>query len=193
MQLPEMFVLLRTGEHLIVVGIGIFVIWLGYQLFRNMPVRREGEAKIALLGTSISLSRVGPGIFFVLCGTMLIGYTVTRTFEYETDGKTSRIHGMFPTSEVALPQNAMPIERLVGVLARMATDIPPQTSSDVQREIALRETRARLMLQEWNPDWGDQEEFVRWVFIHGARTPPPQEVDRGAVKVFTSGDFGTSH
>jgi len=43
----DQFFLARSVEHLVVALIGVAVVWMGYRLFREMPLRREGETKIA--------------------------------------------------------------------------------------------------------------------------------------------------
>ncbi len=201
MQPTDAFFLARGIEHLAVAGIGVFVIWLGYRLFRDMPLRREGEAKIALPGgISIFLSRVGPGVFFALFGAALVGYTATRPVSYQQGGSPGSparsLSGLLPgsapasdTAAVMVPQDAgLPTDRLVHTLAEMAAEVAatPMDARHVQRELALREARARLMLQNWNPGWGDAGAFRAWVFERGEAGPPPPAA-AGAVALYRGG------
>jgi hypothetical protein len=191
----------HTAEHLAIVVIGAFMAWLGYRLFCDMPLRQQGEAKIHVPGgISIILSRLGPGIFFALFGTSLIGYTVAQQATYHEivsqAGLERQVRGFGPESTQkgtpggsfddivdTIAPNALPIEQLVADLASIATEAPPKTGSDVERERTLMETRARLMLHRWNDDWGNREGFAAWVFKRGAQAPPPQDA-AGALKVF---------
>src|SRR6266850_986040 len=76
-------VLTRATERILVVLIGALAIYLGYSLFRQIsPARKganDGEAKIELPGgTSIFLTRIGPGVFFALFGAGLIVFSATK-------------------------------------------------------------------------------------------------------------------
>jgi len=190
MQPRDAFFLTRATDHIVIDLIGAFVVWLGYRLFRDMPLRREGESKITLPGgVSILLSRVGPGIFFALFGTAMIGYTASHQVTLEdTDTATGQVHktsgafeGALPAAEPTVPQSALPVDEVVKLLAEIArvNDASGKPERFV-RETALREARARLMLQSWNPAWGDKDAFASWIFDAAGMPPAPKKAESAA-------------
>jgi hypothetical protein len=193
-QTDLVFLLVRLVERLAAVAIGAFAIWLGFQLFLAMPALPVGESKVSLPGgVSIYLSRIGPGVFFALFGTGLIGYTVSRTttLKQSVDGdkRTQDINfaipgrrpppGAPPESPAAL---GLPTERIVAGLAGLADTLQTQPNDPVRilRERSLRDARARVMLLDWKPEWGEPAEFREWIFQRGAEGPPPAEAVRAA-------------
>jgi len=186
----DQFFLARSVEHLVVALIGVAVVWMGYRLFREMPLRREGETKIALPGgISIFLSRVGPGIFFALFGTGLIGYTATRPVTYQQGNGTVSIAGFgersAPSEDTATATRVtQPRPEVVRTLAELAAENEVTTISDKQskRTTALRIARQQIMLADWDPNWGNAENFRHWI-DSGMPDPPPASV-AGAARVF---------
>ena len=185
----DQFFLARSIEHVMVALIGAAVVWMGYRLFREMPLRREGELKIALPGgISIYLSRVGPGIFFALFGTGLIGYTATRPVSFQQGGGNVTLSGFgensAPTQDVATTHTAQPRPEVVRTLAEMAdeNDTVPISDRQIRRTTALRLARQQIMVADWDPNWGSTQEFRRWV-DSGMPNPPPAAVAR-AVQAF---------
>ena len=66
--------ILRGMERIIAVLIGGFSVYLGYRLFMNLPEQKDSEGRIILPGDiSVYLSRVGPGVFFALFGSVVLG------------------------------------------------------------------------------------------------------------------------
>ena len=192
--MTDAVILSRFAEHAAATFVGALVIFLGYRLFRDMPARREGETKIALPGgISIFLSRVGPGVFFALFGAALIGYTTTRPVSYqESDalGSSRAYSGLMngpaqlaPRPAPGVPANALPVGRAVRVLADIAKDVnaTPMSPQRLQRELALRDGRALLMLQNWQDGWGSADSFRAWVFDRGAEGDPPADAAGGVV------------
>jgi hypothetical protein len=184
----DQFFLARSFEHFVVAVIGAFIVWMGYRLFHEMPLRREGETKIALPGgISIFLSRVGPGVFFALFGTGLIGFTAARSVTYERGNGTERIAGFGERS--APPQNTMaganvqqPRPEVVRTLAELASENEASGTIDqkqIRRTTALRVARQEVMLAAWDPNWGKEDDFRRWV-DSGMPEPPPASVARAA-------------
>jgi hypothetical protein len=68
---------LRMMERIIIAIGGIISIVLGYRLFRLVPTNNVsgGVLKGALL--TISLSKVGPGVFFAAFGAFILIYGIT--------------------------------------------------------------------------------------------------------------------
>ena len=85
-------ILLRSLERILSVLIGGLSIYLGYRLFLKIPQQTDSSGKIILPGgISIFLSRVGPGVFFSLFGTLVVGlslyYQTQIEFSPETAGR----------------------------------------------------------------------------------------------------------
>ena len=81
----------RATERLFSVVIGGFSIFLGYHLFLRLPnLPSDGEGKFELPGgVSIYISRIGPGIFFALFGTALVGFSLFNPLSIEQGGSAA--------------------------------------------------------------------------------------------------------
>lgn len=67
----------RGIERLLIVGVGGLSIFLGYSLFLKIPQKDDGSGEFKFPGgISVVLSRVGPGIFFALFGSSVIGMAI---------------------------------------------------------------------------------------------------------------------
>ena len=76
--------LLRGIERIICVMIGAFSVYLGYALFIKLPEKTDSEGKAILPGgISIYFSRVGPGVFFALFGTLIIIYAIITQIQFK--------------------------------------------------------------------------------------------------------------
>ncbi len=75
----------RATERLLGAVIGATSIFLGYRLFLHLPQQTDSEGRIVLPGgISIWLSRVGPGVFFLLFGTALIALSLSQRLSIES-------------------------------------------------------------------------------------------------------------
>jgi hypothetical protein len=183
------FFLAHGFEHLTVAVIGAFIVWMGYRLFREMPTRREGETKVSLPGgISIFLSRVGPGIFFALFGTGLIGFVAAAPVTYERGNGRESISGFgersAPSSQRAgvAAHVGQPRPEVVRTLAELASENEASGTIDqkqIRRTTALRVARQEVMLAGWDPNWGNEEDFRRWI-DSGMPEPLPASVTRAA-------------
>jgi len=63
---------LRMLERLMVVGFGGMSIYLGYKLFFHLPHQTDQQGEIELPGMKVVLSRVGPGVFFLVFGAFIL-------------------------------------------------------------------------------------------------------------------------
>ena len=73
--MDEAVMVLRMTERIIAVLIGGFSIYLGYRLFFHLPFERSHKGELELPGVKIVLSRVGPGVFFGVFGTLVLYYS----------------------------------------------------------------------------------------------------------------------
>ena len=70
----------------------------------------------------------------------------------------------------------------VKTLADMANELETMAPSKerIHREVALKEARISLMHDGWKPEWGNYDDFLRWVTEQAARDPPPQSIATAA-------------
>jgi hypothetical protein len=184
---------LRGLERLAAVVIGGMAIYLGYRLFQAIPAQGgEGEARISLPGdVSIMISRVGPGVFFALFGTLVVAGSLYFAIKHDETSRstaeglirtrtlsgigspvgeaTVRRRAVAVTEEVAADPQALDLDRLnLRRQIEFLNQSPRILSgglSTAQRERAeqhLREIKLRLMQTVWSSDWGDPKEFRDW-------------------------------
>jgi hypothetical protein len=86
----EVFDLLGVCNRLLITGIAGISIYLGYRLFSLIPLSHDsrGEFNIPNLG-KISLTRVGPGVFFALFGSSVLIYSLASPVSHQTQVTTS--------------------------------------------------------------------------------------------------------
>src|SRR5262245_31307175 len=77
-------IVLRLAERMLSVLIGGMAIYLGYRLFLAIPNATDAEGRFKLpWNTSIVLSRIGPGVFFALFGSVIVGSSLFRSITYD--------------------------------------------------------------------------------------------------------------
>jgi hypothetical protein len=190
----ETVVLSRAAERVLLVLVGALAVYLGYSLFRHMPNADRSEGKLELPGgVSIFLSRIGPGVFFVLFGCAIIGYSVTRpvSLNLPTElGKAIEFSG-FGQGEARPPlvkdvviaglEPEVAVARLNGFLESARENLSRPEVEELEE--AVRAAKFALMLARWKPEWGDRSAFERWARENGDRDPPDDLVP-GATIVY---------
>ena len=68
------FIISRTLERLLIVLFGGASLWMGWQLFLRLQTEQVQQAELSYKDISVKLQRVGPGIFFALFGSVLLGW-----------------------------------------------------------------------------------------------------------------------
>jgi hypothetical protein len=206
MDLILLAALMRALERLLAIGSGLLSIYLGFRLFLALPEVEPGAGRIKLPGgISIYLTRVGPGVFFSLFGSVIIalsfyfGVTASETrgvtaesevagapvsTERRFAGATTYAGGDDPQSQAV---ERATVERMIRDLNRvpglMQADLAPRDRDVVQ---TLDHTKVRLMREVWDADaWGDYVVFERW-WRAGAGADPPAEI-AAAAAVFQAG------
>jgi hypothetical protein len=180
----------RALERLAAVIIGGMAIYLGYRLFLAIQTGGEGKAEVSLPGdVTIMISRVGPGVFFALFGTIIVAasfyYAISysETAQATPQGTTTvrQLSGIGPSAGTAAPERtavanaaardeeAVVAERLrlrqeIEFLNRAPDLLRPGLNDGQREEIArhLREIKLRLMQSVWGDDWGDPRAFRDW-------------------------------
>jgi hypothetical protein len=205
MDLILLAALMRALERLLAIGSGLLSIYLGFRLFLALPEVEPGAGRVKLPGgISIYLTRVGPGVFFSLFGSVIIalsfyfGVTASETRGVAAESvagqpvSTQRsFTGAAADAGSADPQSRQveraTVERMVRDLNRvpalMRADLAPRDRDLVQ---TLDQTKLRLMRGIWDAEtWGDYVVFERW-WRAGAVADPPPEV-AAAAAVFHAG------
>lgn len=193
---------LRQTERLLIVLGGILAVVLGYRLFMNLPMLERGAGKIQLPGgISIFLTRIGPGVFFALFGTGVLGYSLHQgvtVSEGAVAGRPSANVAAAPGSPQRAYSGIAPTLRppdaetrqaerngVVGTI-RALRDIEASVESTGQGQakisalIGIDDAKARLMRGVWDDgDWGPRGEFEAWRNA-GMPQPAPAAIARAA-------------
>ena len=194
----------RGLERLLVIGAGALAIVLGYLLFRHMPEAGEGEGKVKLPGgVSIYVSRVGPGVFFVMFGAAVVGLSLqsplviaerrggeqlaaaapaagaaARHLSYLDDGAGNGLTAAeIEALELARLRAREHIGFLNGLTGDLAAELPEARRAEIGRR--LRNAKLELVQAVWG-NWGDRRAFVEWVRL-GAEGAPPEGLEAPAV------------
>jgi hypothetical protein len=205
MDLILLAALMRALERLLAIGAGLLSIYLGFRLFLALPEVEPGAGRIKLPGgISIYLTRVGPGVFFSLFGSIIIalsfyfGVTASETRGVTAENvaggavSTQRSFTGAAADAGAIDPQSQEVERatvermirdLNRVPALLRADLAPRDRDLVQ---TLDQTKVRLMRAVWDAGaWGDYVVFERW-WRAGAGADPPPEI-AAAAAVFHAG------
>jgi hypothetical protein len=199
--------LMRALERLLAIGSGLLAIYLGFRLFLALPEVEPGAGRIKLPGgISIYLTRIGPGVFFSLFGSLIIalsfyfGVAASETqglpaaSQVAGDGQVATqrsFTGAAADAVSADPQarqvERATVERMIRDLNRMPglmrADLAPRDRDLVQ---TLDHTKVRLMREVWDAEaWGDYGAFELWWRAGAGDDHAPQIA--AAVAVFGAG------
>jgi hypothetical protein len=200
MDLIVLAALMRALERLLAIGSGLLSAYLGFRLFLALPEVEPGAGRVKLPGgLSIYLTRVGPGVFFSLLGSVIIalsfyfGITASETRGVSAESQlagppvsTQRsFTGAAAETAGSDPQSRQveraTVERMIRdpnrIAALMRDDLAPRDRDLVQ---TLDQSKLRLMREVWDAEaWGDYVAFERW-WRAGAGTNPPPEIAAAA-------------
>jgi hypothetical protein len=189
---------------MIAVIIGGFAIYLGYKLFMHLPTQTNSEGKVVLPGNiSVYLSRVGPGAFFALFGTIVL--TASFYFQFKFPGgamvaaepkSSETVFSYLIATEGIGDQQALESARSRVIKdLRTLNRLNTRLNSAVQGDRVLMNENERtdlmltfpkiklaLLFTVWGKDWGDYASFAKWV-KSGAAGPAPQGTEK-AVAIY---------
>jgi hypothetical protein len=74
---------LRLFERLVIALGGILSIWLGYKLFSVAEIKAESSGSFKSSVANITMTKVGPGVFFALFGAFVLYTGITTTIRTE--------------------------------------------------------------------------------------------------------------
>lgn len=188
-------ILFREIERIIAVLIGGAAIYLGYRLFLNVPNERDSEGRIKLPGDiSIFLTRVGPGVFFALFGTIVIAASFYFTVTVQTSNGTNVYSGFGEqprTSDVYISKDMRgDVQSQIAFLNKTLPLIYETLGEVRQDEIEryLCTIKLQLMQSVWGTDWGDLATFRAWAEF--GTTPPKSEEFHRARLFYEHGEGG---
>ncbi|MDZ7754075.1 MAG: hypothetical protein U5S82_21150 [Gammaproteobacteria bacterium] len=173
--------------RLVALGIGAFLCYLGFRLFSEVPVPAEGEAELSgVRGMTIKLTRVGPGVFFALFGTVVVVWSLSRPLEYaETrlaaagDVLERRAGAMNPPAGGQGHEDAGSRRNVVAQevqwLNQVALGLSGRPDSELVHDPEYMVPRIKQVLMEsvWDETvWGSPTAFRQWLERTGGLTPP---------------------
>ena len=155
--------LVRMAERIMVDVIAGFAIYFGYRLFLTLPLETQHSGKLTLPGMSVTLSRVGPGVFFAVMGALVLYTSVTSTVAVEHAPGKSSVSAAMPGEpkphEVARAAGA--IQTLNCMQQSASIGGKPDWKDEV--EVATRDAKLALLAGVWNAKaWGDFRAFRAW-------------------------------
>lgn len=190
-------VILRAVERILVVLFAGMAIYLGYRLFLAVPTQQDADGKVVLPGgTEVVLSRVGPGAFFALFGTIALGLSLFYRVEVAppavSSGETispSTVYSGLAQAPLAddIEREQARLRALFFTLNELA-DTSVAAGSDAARQGRdLRQTKVRLLQTVWDKGWGDFHGFADWVSGQDARGEPPDSRYAAPAALFHQG------
>jgi hypothetical protein len=179
--------------------VGAALCYLGFQLFRSIPVTEHGAAELSGAGGyTIKLTRIGPGIFFALFGTLIVIWCLNSSLSFIEKSSCADGAVMERKTSAATPDRGVQtdgthqaqrntVEQEIIWLNRLASVL---TSEQVQRlqlwpDVIVPDIKRRLMVGVWDDDqWGDRNRFVRWLNETGGLSEPDERHTAAAAAFF---------
>lgn len=182
----------RGSERIISILIAGLLIYLGYLLFLKLPDKTDSSGKVILPGNiSVFLSRVGPGAFFALFGSVILVYSLINPLTIKQDDKEVQ-YSQDPQSNVAavniIPDVTYTIESLKQIENLLITGIEQGTDVTIDNSLAVTlinsipRMKYAIMLCNWDDSWGEKSMFIRW-YQDDQTLPPPVEISN-AVNIY---------
>jgi hypothetical protein len=161
----ETLMLFRGVERLAVVAAGVLLIYFGYRLFLTLPTVHGSDGELKMPSASVTVSKVGPGVFFAVFGTFLLWQMAEKVIRFDLPAPTAmadaapRPQAVFGTPVPADTQSLRLLRQDMAALncleARMLAAAPAELRMDMQR--AVQRARAALIEGVWQPRWGGAE------------------------------------
>jgi hypothetical protein len=159
--------ILRMIERIVAVLIGGLSIYLGYRLFFHLPYEKSHQGELELPGVKIVLSRVGPGIFFGVFGTLVMYYSLTNPVVNKKGNGEEFIgasvqsgQAVSNTMVTSTPQQrskALTSIEMLNCVERLLGGMTEDTLV-TKLSIAIRDAKRALLLSVWDQDdWGSVE------------------------------------
>ena len=166
MDVSAMIVMFRGLERLIIVAAAGLSIWLGYRLFQALPTKHGSDGSLELPSTKVTLSKVGPGVFFVLFGVAVLWQAVRTTVSIPLEApnmasppttasagsQATAIMGVGAGDPMALPHATRDIKVLNCVAGVPNSGLDPQ-----EIETAVFKAKVAVLRRVWRQEWTDAD------------------------------------
>jgi hypothetical protein len=173
-------IFLRGTERILIILVAALCIVLGYQLFRIVPTHRDSEGKLTLGELSVTLAKVGPGVFFALFGAVVLYQSVQSALTIEPtkpQENGEEPHASDPTEtlstytkltwfgtvkddtdiDVWRPRAVGPI-KILNCLAQKSSG---STIEKQRVEDAVHTAKVAILVDVWQPEWGQGDTIMR--------------------------------
>jgi len=146
-------------------------VYLGYRLFLQIPDVRDaqGEIKMPSMNMAVKVSRVGPGVFFVIFGAavLLASYlnpiTITPPKDPASSGKRQEA-GFSGASPTQNDQDQILRRRHVAVSLSSLNTVEAALLKDKAHFNSIRDAKLLMVSLVWDPQWGNFADFQQAVF-----------------------------
>jgi hypothetical protein len=148
----------RSIERLASVFIGGFSIFLGYRLFSSIRGQSDGKGTFQFpMHTSVVLTKVGPGVFFALFGTVAVCAAIFRPLDEKLpNGRTVSYAGMPKATSNERADGRALLRRDFAVLNTVPGLMGPQVAEIDRGNVDRGLRRVKLLLMK--PVWGEPGE-----------------------------------
>lgn len=166
---------LRGAERIAIVAVAALCIYLGYKLFKIVPDRHEGEGSLSLGDLSISLSKIGPGVFFSLFGAVILFQALQSVIALDAERVEGNRKNGSPTAgevthvnlnwmgsqdkntKIWVDRASAPI-MILNCLERKATGSEIEKGRITE---AIHQAKVAIMADVWQEEWGGSEAFLQ--------------------------------
>jgi len=169
--------------------VGVLLCVLGYRLFQQVPTSNSNAEVTLSEHLRINLSKIGPGVFFALFGTVILIQTLANPLRLEhtsNAGKSAAvptndhviIAGQRPDTTAAecatlsLEQLQPQLRFLNGIAGLLRQGLSIEQHANFEND--QREAKIALMAGAWNKRWGDFTAFAAWARGQPSDAPNPE-------------------
>jgi len=171
---------IRMAERILSVGIGGMIVYFGYRLFLLLPLQNDQAGNIELPGFKVVLSKVGPGVFFVAFGTVLLLKSLSPV-QIGQDFLGGVASTTAPLTNITKPESKKVTDeqqlgrvrhtlQMLNCVERTVTASKAGLREDEVEE-AMRDAKISLIESVWNEKWGERASFHRWSQTQTGKIP----------------------
>lgn len=124
------------GYRILIIAGGILCMWFGFRLFRYVSASDANAVLTMPGGWKFTATQIGPGIFFALFGSIVLGYSLAAKMEFSeqplrqeiaqhlqqlTQSTTNRSNDTFKKSQIRVAGSFSPVSAIPSELAAVNT------------------------------------------------------------------------